>query len=98
MKSFEEKNAQILGLGVDSRPALNAWATSLGGIRHPLLSDSWPRGAVSQTYGVLNADSGMSARSLFIIDPEGIVRYRETYQGTLPDPNVILAELTTLQG
>ena len=37
-------------------------------------------------------------RSLFIIDPEGIVRYRETYQGTLPDPNVILAELTTLQG
>ena len=40
----------------------------------------------------------MCARSIFIIDPEGVVRYRETYQGVLPDPNVIREELVRLQG
>lgn len=98
MKTFEDKNAQLVGLSSDSRPSLRAWAANMGGLRHPLLSDFWPHGAVAEAYGILNADSGMCARSLFIIDPEGIVRYKELYQGALPDPDAILGELARLQG
>ena len=73
-------------------------ALSLGGIRHPLLSDFWPHGAVLDSYGVLNEESGTPRRSLFIIDPEGIVRHAELHQGTLPDPEAVIGELAKLQG
>ena len=98
MKSFDEKGAHVLGLGADARPALRSWGINLGGLGHSLLSDFWPHGEVARAYGIFNEDSGMCVRSIFIIDPEGVVRYRETYQGVLPDPNVILTELTKLQG
>ncbi len=90
--------ARVLGLGADARPALRAWGTNLGGLNHSLLSDFWPHGQVARAYGIFNEDSGMCARSIFIIDPEGTVRYRETYQGVLPDPDVIREELSKLQG
>ena len=90
--------AQVLGLSADSRPSLKAWGGNMGGLGHSLLSDFWPHGAVAQAYGIFNEASGMCSRSLFIIDPEGVVRYRENYQGVLPDPNVIWEELARLQG
>jgi alkyl hydroperoxide reductase subunit AhpC len=36
-------------------------------------------------------------RSLFIIDPKGIVRHKEEHQGTLPDPQTILEMVTSLK-
>ena len=49
MTKFEEANAQLLGLSVDSMFALKTWAASMGGIRHPLLADFWPHGGVAQS-------------------------------------------------
>ncbi len=98
MKSFEEKNAQLVGLSVDSRHALRVWSNSLGVVRHPLLSDFWPHGTVLESYGILNAQSGMPQRSVLIIDPDGVVRHTELHQGTLPDPAAVLAVLEGLQG
>lgn len=97
MKQFEEKNAQLIGLSADTRPGLRTWSNSLGGLSHPLLSDFWPHGAVLESFGVLNPDTGTARRSLFIIDKEGIVRHKEMHQGTLPDPQAVLAELDKLQ-
>ena len=98
MKQFEEKDTQLLGLSVDSTFALKTWATAMGGIRHPLLADFWPHGGAAQALGILNEDVGISGRSLFIIDPEGVVRHSEAHTSTLPDVDATLAKLGELQG
>jgi len=87
----------VLGLSADTRNALRTWANSLGSTPHPLLSDFWPHGETLKAYGVFNEDNGQARRSLFIIDPEGIVRHKEQHQGTLPDPKAVMEELTKLQ-
>ena len=46
---------------------------------------------------MFNEDAGTARRSLFIIDPEGIVRHKEQHQGTLPDPKAVMEELKKLQ-
>ena len=82
---------------MDRVPSLKSWAASLGGIAYPLLADFWPHGEVSQAYGVFNAEAGASRRAIIIIDKEGIVRFKEVYQGSLPDPMAILAEIDKLR-
>jgi glutaredoxin len=69
---------QVLGLSVDSKPCLVAWAESLGGITYPLLSDFYPHGQVAQTYGVLRPE-GKSERAIFVIDKKGIIRYVDVH-------------------
>ncbi len=99
LNKFDEANTQVVGLSVDSRFALNTWAAALGGIRYPLAADFWPHGGVASAYGILNEDAGIASRSLFIIDPEGVIRHAEQYPpGTLPDPQDVLAALGRLQG
>ena len=97
MKQFDEKGAQLLGLSVDSTFALKTWATAMGGIRHPLLADFWPHGGVAESFGILNADAGIANRSLFIIDPDGVVRHSEAHTSTLPQVDDALAKLEELQ-
>ena len=70
----------------------------MGGIRHPLLGDFWPHGAVSQSLGIFNDQVGMAMRTVFIIDPGGVVRHSEMYTSTLPDPDDALARLAALKG
>ena len=98
MAQFDEVNAQVIGLSVDSVFALKTWGMSMGGIRHPLLADFWPHGGVAQSFGIFNDDAGIANRSLFIIDPDGVVRHSELHQGTLPQVDDTLAKLKSLQG
>lgn len=44
------------------------------GLWFPVLSDFWPHGAVSASYGVLRGD-GMAERALFVIDRQGVIRH-----------------------
>ncbi len=70
----------------------------MGGVSHPLLSDFHPKDTL-RSYGIYNEDSGVGRRSVFIIDKEGTIRWKEIYEpGTLPDATVILGELEKLQG
>jgi len=99
LKQFEERNAQVLGLSCDTVHALKVWAAALGGIGYPLLSDHCPQGKISQGLGIFNDQGGYPARSVTIIDPQGIVRGFHTYPpGQLPVPSEVLAELVSLQG
>jgi peroxiredoxin (alkyl hydroperoxide reductase subunit C) len=98
LTKFEECNAQVLGMSVDSMFALKTWAVSMGGIRHPLLADFWPHGEAARRLGIFNEDSGIANRALFIIGPDGDVRHSELHQGTLPDVNEVLGQLAQLQG
>lgn len=52
-----------------------------------VLSDFWPHGKVSQSYGVFNEERGMSVRSIFVIDQSAKIIYSKefTQRGVLPD-------------
>ncbi len=97
MAKFKGLNAQVLGISVDHVPCLVAWSESLKGINYPLLSDFWPHGAVAQKYGVLRTD-GKSERALFIIDREGMIRYKDIHDiDNQPDNEELLAVLRALE-
>jgi len=70
---FEQHNAILLGITVDSIPTLYAWTSQMGDLWFPVLSDFWPHGAVAKKFGVLRSD-GVSERALFFIDKKGVIR------------------------
>ncbi|MFS8580915.1 MAG: peroxiredoxin, partial [Novibacillus thermophilus] len=77
---FAELDADILGVSTDSKYSHRAWMNisrdnnGIGDIRYPLAADTTHK--VSRDYGVLEEETGTALRGLFIIDPEGIVRYQ----------------------
>ena len=73
-----------------------AFAAGLGKIPYPLLADFHPKGAVAKTYGIYNEDGGTARRAVFIIDRDGIVRFKRLYDRGLPSPEEILTELDKL--
>lgn len=93
---FEGYDAQVLGISIDSQLANAAWAKSLGGITYPLLSDFYPHGGISETYGVLRKE-GMSERAIFVIDKTGVIRYIDVHDiEEQPDEEQIFEELRKL--
>ena len=71
--AFAERNARLLGVSTDGIHSHVAWQEfHLGHLDFPLASDRNQQ--VSRAYGVLD-DAGQSARAVFIVDPEGVVRH-----------------------
>lgn len=61
-------------MSVDSEHSHKAWIdSSLGKVNFPMASDMTKQ--VSADYGVLLEEEGIALRGLYIIDPEGVVRY-----------------------
>jgi peroxiredoxin (alkyl hydroperoxide reductase subunit C) len=83
-EDFKDLGAEIVGVSTDSVYSHRAWINTprdqngLGGLRFPLASDITKR--VSRSYGVLLEDEGIALRGLFIIDPEGKVRYQVVHE------------------
>ena len=77
-KKFEELDAQVLGLSVDSTWSHKAYAEKMG-IRYPLLADFNPRGAVAAKYGVYLEDKGITGRAISIIDRDGNLAWHKNY-------------------
>ena len=74
IEDFKTEGAEVLGVSVDSEHSHKAWINGdLGQLAFPLASDMTKK--VSEAYGVLLEDAGIALRGLFIIDPEGVVRY-----------------------
>jgi len=71
---FKALGADVLGVSIDSEHSHKAWINSdLGRLKFPLGADLTKK--LSSDYGVLIEDAGIALRGLFIIDPEGVVRY-----------------------
>jgi alkyl hydroperoxide reductase subunit AhpC len=71
---FAKLNAMVLGASVDSKFSHLAWISQeLGELRYPLLSDITKD--VARQYGILIEQQGISLRGLYIVDPNGILRY-----------------------
>ncbi len=68
----------------------------MGNVPYPVLADFHPKGQVSQAYGVYNEERGTSRRAIFIIDKEGVVRYKQVYERGIPNEEEILAEAAKL--
>ncbi len=85
MKRFDELDAQVLGVSVDSAWSHKAFAEKMG-IKYPLLADFQPRGAVGEKYGVFLADKGITGRAIAIVDHSGKIAWFKNYDIlTLPD-------------
>lgn len=65
--------AQLIGISVDNTWCHVAYAKDRH-LHFPLLADFEPKGAVARQYGVYG-DNGETARALFVIDENGIVRW-----------------------
>ena len=70
---FERAGAQLIGVSVDSKHTLRAWAEREG-YAFPLLADFWPHGEIARAYGAFVAERGYAARATFVIDRGGVIR------------------------
>jgi peroxiredoxin 2/4 len=71
---FKKEGAEVLGASTDSEYSHQAWIQgSLGKLNFPLASDFTKK--VARDYGILVEEDGLALRGLFIIDPQGVVRY-----------------------
>lgn len=100
ISSYVALNADVLGISVDSLFSLQKFREEQS-INFPLLSDF--NKEVSSAYGSLYENfafgmKGVSKRSAFVIDKEGIVRYAEVLEdaGKIPDFDAIQNVLNTL--
>ncbi|TPW76138.1 peroxiredoxin [Schumannella soli] len=97
---FKEKGVELIGVSVDSKATLRAWAEQEG-YDFTLLADFWPHGDVAKEYGVFLEHKGFANRATFVIDTRGIIRasfitapgearsideYREALAEILPAP------------
>jgi len=57
-----------------------------------MLSDFFPHGAVCTLYDCLRPQ-GYPKRAVFIIDKQGVIRFRREYEQGIPDNKDLLAEL-----
>jgi len=74
IEEFSRLNASVLGCSTDSEWSHKNWfEKDLPEVKYPVLADTTQ--AVCRAYQVLNEDDGSSERGLFIIDPDGIIKY-----------------------
>lgn len=79
-EEFKKLDTEILGVSVDSIHSHRAWINTpvadngLGQLNFPLAADITK--TVARDYGVLIEEEGVALRGLFIIDPEGELKYQ----------------------
>ena len=70
---FRDDDVELIGISVDNKASLRAWAESEG-YDFTLLADFWPHGAIAREYGVFLEDKGYANRATFVIDTSGVIR------------------------
>jgi peroxiredoxin len=76
--SFPEarlEDVELLAISVDTGFSLRTWADQQN-FGFELLSDFWPHGAVARSYGVFDEKLGAAIRGTFIIDKNGVLRWK----------------------
>lgn len=73
LKSFKKAGTEVLGASGGSVFSHKDWLHHIGSLEYPLLCDMTHE--VMKSYDALIDQAGFAARSTFIIDPEGKVRF-----------------------
>ena len=71
---FVNDDTAVLSISCDSAHSLRVFSEQEG-LTHPMLSDFWPHGTVSRSYGAFLEEKGFATRASFVIDKDGIVRW-----------------------
>jgi peroxiredoxin len=96
LPEFEEFHAVLFGISIDHAWCHIAFAQSRN-LHFPLLADFHPKAQVAQAYGVYDDSIGMSERALFVLDPEGTIRWSYVSPiGVNPGADGILTALESL--
>lgn len=75
-EDFQKRQAQVMAVSVDSEFVHLAWKThneELKDIQIPMLADI--KRELSASLGILDINEGVSQRAVFIVDPEGVIRF-----------------------
>jgi alkyl hydroperoxide reductase subunit AhpC len=77
---FKKRNCEVLAASTDSIHSHRAWINTpredngLGKLNFPIAADLTKQ--VARDYGILIEEEGIALRGLFIIDPEGELKYQ----------------------
>jgi peroxiredoxin len=97
LDEFAQFDAELLGISVDGAWCHVAFAHDRK-LRFPLMADFEPKGAVARLYGAYREQDGTSERALFVIDPEGVIRWSHCSPvGVNPGADGILRALESLK-
>jgi lipoyl-dependent peroxiredoxin subunit C len=75
-KEFKARDAQLLGVSIDSEFVHLAWRKEKDELRDlpfPMLSDI--KRELAAALGVLDPEAGVAQRATFIVDPQGVIRF-----------------------
>ena len=75
LPSLQGADSAVLAVSCDAMFTQRVYAEQEG-LEYPVLSDFWPHGAVASAYGVFDDDLGAAVRGSFVVDKDGIVRWR----------------------
>lgn len=73
---FQDRNCQVLTASTDSVYSHKGWCAAhedLGGLKYPMLGDTTHQ--LSKAFGVLIEDKGIAYRGIYLIDPNGVIRW-----------------------
>ncbi len=75
-REFSDRDAQVLGVSIDSEYVHLAWRGShpdLEDLPFPMVSDL--KRELTTALGVLDKQEGVALRATFIVDPQGVIRF-----------------------
>src|SRR5580700_4185114 len=75
-KEFRARDAQLLGVSIDSEYVHLAWRRDkqeLRGLPFPMLADV--KRELAGALGILDPEAGVAQRTTFIVDPQGVIRF-----------------------
>lgn len=75
-QEFRARDAQLLGVSIDSEYVHLAWRREkeeLRALPFPMLADI--KRELSGSLGILDAQAGVAQRATFIVDPQGVIRF-----------------------
>ena len=98
-REFRDRDAQLLGLSIDSEFVHVAWRQSradLGKVTFPWLSDI--KRELSSALGILDKQEGVALRATFVVDPQGVIRFASVNDLSVGrNPQEVLRVLDALQ-
>jgi peroxiredoxin len=96
LPEFRRFNAVLIGISVDGTWCHVAYARDRK-LHFPLLADFEPKGDTARRYRAYRSQDGVCERALFVIDPEGIIRWSYVSPiGVNPGADGIFAALESL--
>ena len=75
-KEFRARDAQLLGVSIDSEFVHLAWRREKDELRSlpfPMLADI--KRELASSLGILDPEAGVAQRATFIVDPQGVIRF-----------------------